>query len=196
MTDVLLFHHVQGLTEGVEAFADQLRAAGHEVTAPDLFGGAIFATIDEGMAHVRNVGPENITAAGAEVADALPARIVYAGFSLGAMMAHEFAQTRPRALGALLYHHGDVPVDAFADTWPIGVDVQIHVAEQDEFYEPDVVEEFVQVAGANAEARLFLYPGSAHLFTDSSLPEFEPDSAALVMQRTLDFLNRHSSDQT
>ena len=29
MADVVLFHHVQGLTEGVLAFAGELRAAGH-----------------------------------------------------------------------------------------------------------------------------------------------------------------------
>ncbi|HEX6139731.1 MAG TPA: dienelactone hydrolase, partial [Candidatus Limnocylindria bacterium] len=28
MTEVLLFHHAQGLTPGVRDFADQLRAAG------------------------------------------------------------------------------------------------------------------------------------------------------------------------
>ena len=29
MAEVVLFHHVQGLTDGVQAFADQLRAGGH-----------------------------------------------------------------------------------------------------------------------------------------------------------------------
>lgn len=36
MTEVLLFHHAQGLTDRVLAFADDLRAAGHRVTVPDL----------------------------------------------------------------------------------------------------------------------------------------------------------------
>jgi len=31
MTEVLLFHHAQGLTPGVLAFADELRGAGHTV---------------------------------------------------------------------------------------------------------------------------------------------------------------------
>jgi dienelactone hydrolase len=39
MAEVGLFHHVQGLTPGVLAFADRLREAGHTVTAPDLFDG-------------------------------------------------------------------------------------------------------------------------------------------------------------
>lgn len=52
---VLLFHHIQGLTEGVVAFAEELRAAGHEVTTPDLFGGRTFASIEEGRAFLREV---------------------------------------------------------------------------------------------------------------------------------------------
>ena len=39
MAEVVLFHHVQGLTEGVLAFADALRTAGHTVHTPDLFDG-------------------------------------------------------------------------------------------------------------------------------------------------------------
>jgi hypothetical protein len=31
MAEVVLFHHVQGLTDGVRAFADELRAGGHTV---------------------------------------------------------------------------------------------------------------------------------------------------------------------
>ena len=56
MTDVALYHHVQGLTEGVRAFADELRAAGHTVHTPDLFDGRTFATIEEGMAFARETG--------------------------------------------------------------------------------------------------------------------------------------------
>jgi dienelactone hydrolase len=38
-------------------------------------------------------------------------------------------------------------------------------------------------------AELFLYPGNAHLFTDSSLPSHDPEAAKLVMRRVLDFLS-------
>ena len=31
MTEVVLYHHIQGLTEGVRSFADELRQAGHTV---------------------------------------------------------------------------------------------------------------------------------------------------------------------
>ena len=53
MAEVLLFHHAQGLTPGINAFADQLRAAGHTVHVPDLFDGRTFDSIDEGMAFIN-----------------------------------------------------------------------------------------------------------------------------------------------
>ena len=54
MVDVVLFHHVQGLTPGIREFADRLRSAGHTVHVPDMFEGRTFDSIDEeiGRAHV------------------------------------------------------------------------------------------------------------------------------------------------
>ncbi len=46
MAEVVVFHHVHGLTTGMVAFADELRAAGHTVHTPDLFEGRTFETLD------------------------------------------------------------------------------------------------------------------------------------------------------
>jgi len=40
------------------------------------------------------------------------------------------------------------------------------------------------------DAELFLYPGSAHLFADSSLDDYDEKAAGLLKERTLAFLNR------
>jgi dienelactone hydrolase len=39
-------------------------------------------------------------------------------------------------------------------------------------------------------AELFLYPGDAHLFTDSSMPWHDAGASALLMSRVLAFLGR------
>lgn len=39
MAEVVLFHHVQGLTGGVRAFAAELRTGGHTMHTPDMFDG-------------------------------------------------------------------------------------------------------------------------------------------------------------
>lgn len=56
MAEVLLFHHAQGLTEGVRAFAEQLRSAGHVVHTPDLYDGRTFDSLDAGVGHARELG--------------------------------------------------------------------------------------------------------------------------------------------
>jgi dienelactone hydrolase len=102
MTEVVLFHHAQGLTPGVIAFADELRRAGHTVHTPDLFDGATFASIGEGMAYAERIGfPGEVLRRGARAAEGLAAGLVYAGFSLGVLPAQYLAQTRPGAPGAL-----------------------------------------------------------------------------------------------
>ena len=103
MAEVVLFHHVQGLTDGIRAFAEELRAGGHTVHTPDIFDGERPATVDDGVAHVRSIGDELLGERTARAVADLPEELVYAGFSWGAGVAQEFAQRRTGARGALLY---------------------------------------------------------------------------------------------
>ncbi len=186
MPDVLLFHHIQGLTEGVRAFADELRNAGHTVHTPDLFEGRTFASIDEGFAYARDTGFDAIRARGLAAADGLGNGLVHAGFSFGVTVAQRLAQTRPGTRGAVLLH-SCLPVSEFGDAWPEGVPVQVHGKEGAEFFEEDLPAARELVAAAT-DAELFLYPGEQHLFADSSLDAFDPDAAALLMERVQAFL--------
>ncbi len=194
MVDVVLFHHVQGLTQGLRAFAAELGADYHTVHTPDLFAGERPASIDDGLALVRGIGGEELERrAGAAVAD-LPRELVYVGFSWGAATAQELAQTRAGALGALLFD-ACVPVTgewAFGP-WPDGVAVQVHGMDRDPFFalegDLDAARELVDLVGPD-RAELFVYPGEAHLFADSSLPSYDPAAAALALQRSRDFLAR------
>ncbi|WP_344191763.1 dienelactone hydrolase family protein [Pedococcus aerophilus] len=191
MAEVVVFHHVQGLTPGVQAFAEQLRAAGHTVHTPDLFDGATFATIEEGMAHARSVGFGTVLERGVAIAEDLSPELVYAGFSMGAMPAQKLAQTRAGARGALLLH-GCIPVSEFGERWPDGVPVQVHGMEADPFFaeEGGDLDAARELAASTDQAEVFLYPGEEHLFTDSSLPAYDAAATALLMERTLAFLDR------
>ncbi|AGZ42595.1 dienelactone hydrolase family protein [Actinoplanes friuliensis] len=188
MTDVVLFHHAQGLTAGVHAFADQLRSAGHTVTVPDLYAGVTFDNLDAGVAHAQEIGMDEIVDRGVAAVAGVPDAVVYAGFSLGAMPAQKLAQTRKGALGAIIYH-GGVPAEAFGGEWPKEVPLQLHLAEEDEWAEVDVARD---LAAASTDGTLFLYPGAAHLTTDSSLGEYQPETTALILGRSLEFLARVS----
>jgi dienelactone hydrolase len=188
MAEVLLFHHAQGQTEGFNAFADELRRAGHAVHTPDLFEGRTFASIEEGMAHAAEIGfPEEIFERGEQAAGALTNELVYAGFSLGVLPAQKLAQTRAGARGALFFY-SCVPASAFG-SWPAGVPVQIHGMDADPIFvgEGDVDAARDLVASSD-RGELFLYPGDQHYFADSSLPSYDPDAAALLTRRVLEFL--------
>ncbi|GAA5143546.1 dienelactone hydrolase family protein [Nocardioides marinquilinus] len=186
MAEVLLFHHIQGLTDGVTAFADDLRAAGHTVHTPDLFEGRTFDSIEEGFGYAKETGFDAVRARGLAVADELPAELVHAGFSFGVTIAQRLAQTRPGARGALLLE-SCLPVSEFGTAWPAGVPVQIHGNEKDEFFDEDLPAAR-ELADSTSDAELFVYPGEAHLFSDSSLPAYDAESAGLVKERVLAFL--------
>src|ERR671923_2967964 len=131
MAEVLLFHHVLGLTPGVLTFAEDLRAAGHVVHTPDLFDGKTFDTLDDGIAFAgKHIGFPNVIQRGEAFADNLPMTLVYAGFSMGVMPAQKLAQTRSRAKGALFFH-STIPLEEFGGKWPEGAPVQIHTMEGD-----------------------------------------------------------------
>jgi dienelactone hydrolase len=190
LADVVVFHHAHGLTPGVLRFADQLRAGGHRVTAPDLFEGKTFDTLEVGVAYAEEVGFDTIIERGRLAAEGLPVESVYAGFSLGVLPAQMLAQTCAGAKGALLFH-SCVPTSEFGGTWAQGVPVQIHAMEADPIFSTegdlDAARELVEKTD---HAELFLYPGDQHLFADDSLPSYDEAAATLLLERTLAFLSR------
>ena len=190
MAEVVLYHHVQGLTAGVASFADHLRRAGHTVYTPDLFDGQTFASIEAGMAYGREIGFGVLAERGVAAAEALPsARVVYAVFSSGVMPAQQLAQTRADAGGALLFH-ACAPVSEFGDRWPDGVPVQVHGMDADPFFaeEDGDLGAARELVASSRQAELFLYPGRQHLFADPSLSSYDEPAATLLTDRVLRFL--------
>ena len=194
MAEVLLFHHIQGLTPGVVAFADELRAAGHTVHTPDLYGGS-HLRLDPGRrgVHAKATGHPTSTPWPTRSAAALPAGLVYAGFSFGVSQAQRLAQTRPgrgrrAALRVLHPDHRRVGVRAVAGGRP-GADPRhgrrrvLRPRGRHRRRPRDRRE-------GRAGAELFVYPGDKHLFADSSLPSYDAEAAALLTERVLAFLAR------
>ena len=184
MAEVVLYHHAQGLTDGVKAFADELRQAGHTVHAPDLYEGHTYATLEEGLQYARTTGFGAVMERGVEAARSLPDNVVYAGFSLGVMPAQRLAQTRPGAVGALFFD-SCLPVEEFG-AWPDGVPVQVHGMDADPIFAGEGDLEAARALGAE----LFLYPGEEHYFADATLPSYDPQASALLVERALAFLER------
>lgn len=186
MAEVVLFHHILGLTPGVVAFADELRAARHTVHTPDLYDGRMFETIPEAQEFVKPAGWESWLDKAMAAADDLPASVVYAGISSGVTSAQKLAMTRPAALGALLLESFISP-EWFGD-WMPAMPVQIHGMTDDEFFAEDV-EAARPFAATNPSVELFEYPGDKHLFEDNSLPSYDAEAAALLLSRVLTYLD-------
>lgn len=192
MARVLLFHHVLGITQGMIAFADELRSHGHEVHTPDLYDGRLFDTLDAGFEFNQSAEtPDPVAIADAAAADLGPG-VVYAGFSMGVMQAQRLAQTTPTAAGALLFE-SCIPVTgewAFG-AWPDGVPVQIHGMAEDEFFagegDLDAAKELIELVDA---AELYVYPGNVHLFADNSLATYDAPAATRLMERVITFLEQ------
>src|SRR2546421_10245755 len=156
MTELILFHHAQGLTAGVRAFADELRAAGHVVHTPDLYEGKTFTELADGVANARQVGFGTVIERGRLAAESLPNKVVYAGFSLGVLPAQMLAQTRPGAKGALLFH-ACVPTSEFGGAWPRDAPVQTHMMDADELVRREAdLDAPRHLAKPSEEAELFL----------------------------------------
>lgn len=194
MADVVLFHHVLGLTDGVKALAERLAVGGHTVHTPDLYEGEVASGLEEGFAIMKRIGDDTIADRVESALADLPRDLVYAGISMGVMTAQRLAQTRPGARGALLYE-ACVPVTgewAFGP-WPAGVPVQVHGMDDDEFFghegDIDAARELVETVGLD-QGELFTYPGNHHLFLDSSLPSYDSEATELVVERSRTLLDR------
>lgn len=193
MTDVVLFHHIQGLTPGVRAFAAELAGDEHTVHTPDLYDGRTFTGIEDGFAHMKSLDADTVQRALDDAVAALPQPLVFAGISWGVAHAQRLAQTRPTARGALLFE-ACFPVgeDGFGP-WPHGMPVQVHGMDDDEFFahegDLDAARDLIALTGPQ-QGEVFTYRGSRHLFVDSSLPSYDPSAAALAVQRGRAFLDR------
>ncbi|HEX3648281.1 MAG TPA: dienelactone hydrolase family protein [Pseudonocardiaceae bacterium] len=189
MTTVVLFHSVLGLRPAVHVTADALRAAGHDVTVPDLYDGEFFDDMDIALSHFQQLGvPEMMRRTEVSIAG-LPPDIVYAGFSNGGVSAEYLAASRPGARGALLMHAALPLAGLGLSEWPKNVPVQVHYAQHDPWRSPDGVDQLSEtVRAAGARFEFFEYPITGHLFADPGLPEYDEQSAELMLERAARFL--------
>jgi dienelactone hydrolase len=88
---------------------------------------------------------------------------------------------------------GCLPVSEFGDAWPESVPAQVHGKEGDEFFLEDI-DAARALVESSKRAELFLYPGTEHLFADSSLPAYDRAATTLLTERVLAFLDEVGSD--
>lgn len=188
MSTVILFHHVLGLTPGVRALADTLAQAGHVVTAPDLFDGRTFTDLGAGLAHVAELGDDELLARAERACAGLGDDVVLAGLSLGVVPAQQLLQTRP-ARGALLLH-SFLPPAQLPGSWP-SCPVHVFAADHDPFFVDDGDLAAAQAWGADhSNLHLHLYPGHTHLFLEKGHPDHDEAIAGQAVDDLLATLDQ------
>lgn len=188
MATVVLFHSVYGLRPAVLGAADRLRAAGHEVHTPDLFGGRTADSVEAGEELKDEIGRDELLKRAVTATAPLSEQgLVYAGFSLGGAIAQNIALGDAKARGLLLLHGtSDLPEDADADDLP----VQLHVADPDPYEQHDWLNAwYLRMRRAGADVEVFRYPGAGHLFTDEGLDDYVEEYAEQAWRTALGFLD-------
>lgn len=186
MTQVVLFHSALGVTEHVHAWAEHLRAEGHEVFTPDLFDGRTFDDIGEGVELVDSVGLLGWVDKATTAIAGVKGPRVYAGFSMGAAIGEVLALRDERAHGVVVMHGAVSPEWVQVTQWPAQLRAQLHTATGDPWREADEDAAFVELAGPACEA--FEYDVDGHLFAFEGWREYREEAAGLMFQRVSDFL--------
>ncbi|WP_411111269.1 dienelactone hydrolase family protein [Streptomyces sp. c-19] len=185
--DIMLFHSAYGMTPSVEAAAERLRAAGHQVWTPDLYGGRTVGTVEEGVELRDEIGKDELLKRAVLAAAPYSERgLVYMGLSLGASIAQTLALGDEKARGLLLFHGtSDLAESASVDELP----VQLHVADPDPFETHDWLSSwYLQMRKAGADVEIYRYPGAGHVFTDAELPDWDEEAAEQAWSVALAFI--------
>ncbi|MFF7180572.1 dienelactone hydrolase family protein [Streptomyces sp. NPDC008121] len=186
--DIMLFHSAYGLRPAVEAAAERLRAAGHQVRVPDLFEGQTAESVQEGTELKDKIGKEELLKRAVLAAAPYSDRgLVYAGFSFGASVAQTLALGDDKARGLLMLHGtSDIAPNAAVDDLP----VQLHLADPDPFEPHDwLTSWYLTMRRIGADVEVYRYPGAGHLYTDPELPDFDEAAAERTWSVALAFLD-------
>ena len=184
MAQLLLFHHAHGLTAGMQALADRLRAHGHTVHTPDCYAGLTFNSVDDGIAHAERIGHDALLDMALRTARTHPDADVVVGFSLGTLQAQYLAQ-HMRRMRACALMGGAIPPEMLGSAWRPQVALQVHVADPDDWCTPD---EIAALERSAPHARVYRYPNRRHMFVDTSLRDYDADAADQFEERLTDWL--------
>lgn len=190
MAHIVLFHHVLGLTPGVQQLAAAFAVEGHTVDTPDLFEGRTFPDIESGLQYVNTLGDKALLGRAEQACAQVRTDVVYAGLSLGAFPAQHLLTNRPGARGALLIH-GFIDPGTMPGTWREDCPVGVFGMQDDPFFvgDGDLVAAR-RWAQSHPDIEIHLYPGASHLFTEPALDDYDPDATRSLVADMVGLMKR------
>jgi carboxymethylenebutenolidase len=197
---VIVIQEWWGLTDHIAAIADRLAGEGFVALAPDLFGGRTTHDAEEAGRLVAELPVEQAAQDLGGAVDFLlghdavtSSKVGAVGFCMGGGFVLLLAAQQGDKVAAAVPYYGVGP--AVPDSYQgLTAALQGHYGEQDAMYPADsarALEEQIR-SETGADVTFFYYPaGHAFHNDENPLGTYDPDSARLAWQRTVDFLHKH-----
>ena len=193
---IVLIQEIFGVNSHIRSVADDYAGQGFHVIAPALFDrvqrnlelGYTPPDPAQGMKVARQIGMDTAlkdVAASISYARAQwpELKVGVLGFCYGGSLAW-LAATRLDPAAAVCYYGGQIAANA---TEKPRCPVMMHFGAKDPHIGPEEIE---KIRSAHPDLPLFIYD-AGHGFNCDQRKDFEPQSAALARQRTLEFLRKH-----
>lgn len=188
---VVVIQEIFGVTRHIQRVVDQYAAAGYLAIAPALFDRVArdadipytdFATGIAFKAKMDNAKVMlDVQAAIEHVKDAGKAGVV--GYCWGGQVAY-LSAAHLKIDAAIAYYGGGIEGHL---TEKPKAPILFHYGEKDSHISPAIV---AQVRAAVPEGVFYIYPAD-HGFNCDERPSFEPASAKLALERSIEFLHQH-----
>jgi carboxymethylenebutenolidase len=193
---IVLIQEIFGVNSHIRSVADDYAGQGFHVIAPALFDrvqpdlelGYNPTDTAQGMKAATQIGMDaalsDVAASLAQVRVQWPAlKVGVLGFCYGGSLAW-LAATRLDPAAAVCYYGGQIAANA-AET--PRCPVMMHFGAKDAHIGPAEIE---KIRASHPDLPLFVYD-AGHGFNCEQRKDYEPKSASLARQRTLEFLNLH-----
>jgi len=187
-----------GLNDQIKGVADRFAKAGYNALAPDLYKGRVTQKPDEAnhmMSGLDFVGASDQDIAGAVKhlaglgGDKGGGKVGVMGYCMGGALTIAAAARVPGIACGVPYY--GVPPPQLADPAKIGIPIQGHFANKDDWCTPQLVNDFEKAMAAGGhKPEIFRYD-AAHAFANERSPAYDATAAKQAWDRTMAFLGRH-----
>jgi carboxymethylenebutenolidase len=189
---ILILQEIFGVTAHIKRVTDAYASRGYLALAPAFFdrvGPNItldYADIEQGRDTMMQLDPDNTVKDMAAAVEHLGSAgaVATVGYCWGGAMAYLAACRLPLA-AAVSYYGGQIA--RFLDEAP-QCPVMYHFGAEDGHIPMSVVDE---IKAARTDGIFHIYAGAGHGFNCDDRADYHPNSAALALQRSLDFLAQH-----